>query len=249
MTRSQRSESHTRNWLRLATGLWVGLITIAAVHAQALSTSWDAGLTASDRKDILALARDMKITRPQRVMLDSYNSSDICTIVDVEAPEVVEGNQVRTTIVKMIRPGADPARCQQRARHRRGRWLVPPANAVSVSERVRWRIHDPAGAVDLALFNVPYDDAVAIVRALRRSPMAERCPTWKDVTPQMATSIRNGAPDDKVRTLVPGVMPSRPLPPGTYYVYFEAYGAAAFTRATVGDSDVTLDCQMSGWNN
>lgn len=107
-------------------------------------------------------------------------------------------------------------------------------------------------AVDLALSNVPYDDAVAIVRALRRRPMAERCPTWKDVTPQMATSIQKGyvdrAADDKVRTLLPGIMAPRPLPPGTYHVFFEFYGGWVQTIANVGDSEVNFDCQMSGGN-
>ncbi len=248
MRRSERSEARMRNLLALAACLEVGLIAIAGVHAQAIGPVWDvpALIPATDREDILALARDMGIPQPQRVTLDGYSSSsNICTVVDVEAPDIMNGNEVRTTILKIIRPGNDPVRCQPVALHRRGRWLVTPTGATT--ERRRWRIHDPAGAVDLALLDVPYDDAVAIVRAVRRRSMAERCPAWKNVMPQMVTSIRKTsfdvAPDDKVPALVPGAMASRRLPPGTYHVLFESTGGLASTTATVGDSDVSFDCQ------
>lgn len=240
-----------RNLLALAAGLAVGLLAIAAVHAQPMGPVWDvpAIITATDREDILALAREMGIPQPQRVTLDSYRSN-ICTVVDIEAPDIMNGNEVRTTILKIIRPGNDPVLCQPAALHRRGRWLVTLTGATT--ERRRWRIHDPAGAVDLALFDVPYDDAVAIVRALRRRSMAERCPAWKNVTPQMVTSIRKTFldvdPNDKLPALVPEVMTSRTLPPGTYHVLFESTGGWANTTATLGDSDVSFDCRMSGAN-
>jgi hypothetical protein len=108
---------------------------------------WDAALTfaPADKADILALARAMGIPNPQRVIFDRYYSSETCTQVSVES-DVVDGNQVRTSILRIVRPGNDPVRCQPAALHRRGKWLVTPANATR--ERVRWRIQDPAGTVD-----------------------------------------------------------------------------------------------------
>ena len=68
----------------------------------------------------------------------------------------------------------------------------------------------------------------------------------------MVTSIRKTyfevAPDDRLLALVPGLVISRPLPPGTYHVFFESQGGWVNTRAALGDSDVTFDCQMSGGN-
>ena len=57
-------------------------------------------ITATDREDILALAGEMGIPQPQRVTLNSYRSN-ICTVVDVAAPDIVNGNEVRTTILKI----------------------------------------------------------------------------------------------------------------------------------------------------
>ena len=85
--------------LKFATGLMVGLIAIAPVHSQSTGTVWEVELNASDKQDILALAKDTGISPPHRVKLDAYSSS-VCTIVEVEGPDVVDGNQVRTTIVR-----------------------------------------------------------------------------------------------------------------------------------------------------
>ena len=66
MTRTERIEARMRHLLALATGLGVGLMAIAGVHAQAIGPVWPvwdvpAIITVTDREDILALARDMEI--------------------------------------------------------------------------------------------------------------------------------------------------------------------------------------------
>ena len=114
---------------------------------------------------------------------------------------------------------------------------------------MRWRVESPGGAVDLTLLDVPYEDAVTIVQALKQRSMAERCPAWSNAIPPMPTTIRR-PPDPAsapLLALVPGLGAMKPQPPGVYLMDFAVGGGGAFTTATIAAADVRVECGVTVW--
>jgi len=137
-------------------------------------------LTAVDKKDILTIARRVGILDPQTV---SVPMGSACLLVEVESKPRVVGNRVLSDIVMIrhntgpeCRPSAPARRVQQK-----GNWVAalftgnPTSFTGNPRRRELWRIRDEDWRVDIHLGqDVPYDDAVMVVHAIRQKQLIDR---------------------------------------------------------------------------
>ena len=145
-------------------------------------------LTAVDKKDILTLAQRVGIRDPQLVSVPLRSP---CLLVQVESRPIVEGNRVLSDIVRIRQrtgpqcPPVDPARLQQQGRRvqQQGNW-VAALHTTNPTRRELWRIHDGDWHVDIHLGeDVPYDDAVMVVHAIRQKQLVDRRPPPEPSSP------------------------------------------------------------------
>ena len=153
---------------------------MAALAGQG-ATRWDvpAEVTATDRRDILQLAGQLKIDDPERV--STFNAG--CLAVRVVSRPVVEGNRVLSQWVLIRRAsgtGCPPVASGQPVK-RAGNWLTGAIAAMPIE---RWRVRDGGWHVDVHLGkDVPYGDAEIVVRAIRRRALIDQRGSDKRATP------------------------------------------------------------------
>jgi len=149
----------------------------STVFSQAGVSVWPqgAGLTAADRREVVALAKDMGIDGPLRVN-EFLNVFVGYRFLIVESQSSGSGRERRSTRAQMFRDDWLGFRGEQptgAGPHRVGRWIsVGEAEAVT-----RWRIEDGSWFVDVFLESGDkYDDAELIVMAMRRGTLVNRQP-------------------------------------------------------------------------
>jgi hypothetical protein len=150
-------------------------ILTATLAAQALEVVWSVSfeLTERDKRDILALAADLGLRTPAKVVDDRSS----CRLVSVSSLPVVEGNRVTTTGLSMWpRSGTEcSSAASDPSSYRRGNWIARKFDGVNGSpsfsnprRQVAWRVRDGDWHRDLTLGpDVTYEDAQTIVRAIR----------------------------------------------------------------------------------
>jgi hypothetical protein len=139
-------------------------------------------LTAVDKKDILTIARRVGILDPQTV---SVPLGSPCLLVQVESKPVVVGNRVLSDLVAIRQktgPQCGPVDPVRRVQQK-GNWVAalftgnPTLFTGNPRRRELWRIHDGDWHVDIHLGeDVPYDDAVMVVHAIRQKQLVDRRP-------------------------------------------------------------------------
>ena len=162
-------------WLK-AVGVIGFLCLVTAVGgAQASAVEWKVppDVSARDRRAILEVARRAGIKEPQSVSVPIRSP---CLLVNVESTPTVSGDRVLTTVVGVRQfhgPQCSVMRGDRQV-ERQGNWIafLGPLNP-HIQER--WRIRDDNWHVDITLGdNVPYEDAVAIVSAIRQKKLVDR---------------------------------------------------------------------------
>jgi hypothetical protein len=164
--------------MSVRTVLVCGIVTACLagnMGAQAVRIEWPAELSESDRRDVLALAKQMGIARPAtvdvgRVMIlgDRY--------VSIASAEVADGHELRRSLIYVARLDwheYDDLPAEGRA-VRSGNWFVRgPKN-----ELIKWRIRDGAWSRDIGFVvgesTVTYDSAEKVVLAIRRQTLTNR---------------------------------------------------------------------------
>jgi hypothetical protein len=142
----------------------------------------EAKLTPEDQDAILEIARTGGITRPSTVT-EPVRSR--CPLVSVESSPVVHGNRVLSEVLHVRQfsgPDCNPA-LTERPHHRNGNWLAFLGD-FNPQRRERWRIRDGNWHVDV-LFgpDMPYEDAVSIVRAIRHRHLVDRRSLTNEASP------------------------------------------------------------------
>jgi len=177
--------SKERNESVIARPARTALLTVAclasvaapALIAQRTAVLWQVpgDISPSDRRAILEIGRALGIHEPQTV---SVPMSSTCLLVEIESKPVLLGNQLLSDTVGVRRKNGDG--CQpfglDRRVQERGNW-VAFLGASNPGRRERWRLRDGDWHVDAYLSSdVPYDDAVMIVQAIRREQLVDRRP-------------------------------------------------------------------------
>jgi hypothetical protein len=176
-----------RRWLQTlyVCLVWAGLA--AVIDAQARAVEWFVPTYAgpSDRQAILEIARRAGISDPRSVFVPPDGSQ--CGLLHVESTPAVDGNRVRSSIlgVRYLRRPGCPVHTDGQRVIQRGNW-VAVLGVANPQHRERWRIRDGSWYVDIALGpDVPYEDAVSIVLAIRHQQLVDRRPPGPGVSPEI----------------------------------------------------------------
>ena len=193
--------------------LLCGLLLLASMVAQAAqlqgdSVAWKvpSEITSEDRQAILEVARAAGIPEPAAVSVPIASS---CVFVEVESKPVFVGNRALSKVLAIrqkLAPGCRPFR-NEGDRKQRGNW-VAFLSETNPRQEERWRIRDDEWHVDVRLTDdVPHDDAVMIVQAIRRKELVDRRPPS-----QASAEIRYLDPSriTGISTGIRGVSPSIP---------------------------------------
>jgi hypothetical protein len=134
LLRTRSSEALTKRALKrhaLSIALLVSLTGTVAAQGREIVWNLSVQLTQRDKRDIVALAAELGIPTPSRVV----DSRSPCPLVSVSSQPVVEGNRVTTTVLGM-RPhrGPDCTSASSGANiHRRGNWIAIQFDARDVT--------------------------------------------------------------------------------------------------------------------
>ncbi|HUK35963.1 MAG TPA: hypothetical protein VLV86_18730, partial [Vicinamibacterales bacterium] len=165
----------------------LALVALAGeAGGQTRTIKWPKALSASDRRDVLTLAKQMGIDDPARVALqrvlilgDRYLS--------IESAEVENGHEIswtRAFLARLDWHEYDDWPPEDRSTHV-GRWF-----AKGPAEReTKWRIRDGAWRLDVGFLpdeSIPFEDAERVILAIRGGRLLNRQPerTSSDVTSQ-----------------------------------------------------------------
>ena len=147
----------------------------AEVGAQTSGVNWPTELSESDRRDILALAKQIGIARPEKVDIGRVMILGDRYVV-VASAEVENGHELRRSTVDLARLDwheYDHLPAERRA-VRSGNWFVKGRK----EELVKWRIRDGAWSHDVGFSRdddaVTYDSAEKAVLAIRRQTLTNR---------------------------------------------------------------------------
>jgi hypothetical protein len=184
-------------------------VTVQARQVDTIAWDVDATITAADRDAIIALARQMGISEPRRVSF-SIRLPSRCRFVRVESAVRERGNR-RNWLQLRMRPREWSDCLGKDGITKVGRWSAAQSD---LGERETWRIEDGEWARDLYLGpDLPYPDAVTIVRAIRRRGLVNRLPSNVSFGPlKMTKSIPEIDPDDI------GAITKSQIVPGEYVV-------------------------------
>lgn len=151
--------------------LVVSCFFASVLSAQTTGIKWprDVKISASDKRDIVALAKLMGVHDPASV--DVHLRDDCCRIAAVQGRAVANGPERRWSVALMIRnnwrESAGSAPLGDRLR--KGRWI---ADDSPVQVWAEWRVRDGDWFVDVGRDgdrpSGPYADAELIVHALHR---------------------------------------------------------------------------------
>ena len=153
----------------------------ASVGAQIAAVEWNvpANVGPPDRAAILEIGRRLGIGDPRSVSVPIRSS---CLLVSIESRPVLNGNRVLSSVlgVRQFRgPECRPARADSRF-ERQGNWIAF-LGEFNPRRRELWRIRDGDWHIDITLGpNVPYDDAVSIVHAIRQKQLVDRRPPSRE---------------------------------------------------------------------
>ena len=204
-----------RLWRRSCAACLVWVSFAAILDAQRAAIHWDVPSTVDpgDRRDILDIARRLGITDPR----SAWTIASACRLVYIESTPIVDGDRVRSTLVGVRRlrgPECSSPRGGQRV-VQQGNWIAFLGD-VNPRHREQWRVRDGAWHIDITIgADVPYEDAVSVVIAIRRRELVDRRPPVDGVPspmtyvdPSEIFSIRAD----------PGRPAGRPATPGLYQV-------------------------------
>jgi len=153
----------------------------ASVGAQVAAVEWKvpANVGRQDRAAILEIARRVGISDPRSVSVSIRSS---CILVSIESRPVLDGNRVLSSVLGVRQfkgPECMPVRADARF-EQQGNW-VAFLGAFNPQRRELWRIHDGDWHIDINLgADVPYDDAVSIVHAIRHKQLVDRRPPSRE---------------------------------------------------------------------
>ena len=194
MTRHRRLRSSCAIFLSCA-------LLKPSVGAQVAAVEWKvpAQVSPRDRAAILEIARRVGIGDPQSVSVTIRSS---CLLVSVASRPVLDGNRILSNVLgvrQLSGPECRPVRADSRFEER-GNWIAF-LGAFNPQSRELWRIREVDWYVDISLgADVPYDDAVRIVHAIRHKQLVDRRPP----SPEKSSEIRYVDPG-----AIRGVGPSR----------------------------------------
>ena len=206
---------NTRTWFQRTYVLCLVWASFALIAAAQADVDWNVtrNLGPSDRKAILEIARRAGIGEPRYVSVPVLSS---CALVQVESMRVVEGNRVRSSILgvrQLHGPECPAIRADQRS-IRRGNWIAF-LGTLNPQSRERWRVRDGSWNIDIDLSaDVPYEDAVTIVLAVRRRQLVDARPAALGNSP----SLSYVDPNSITSIQTPHVGLVRPATPGEYTV-------------------------------
>ena len=217
-----------------AAGLvWVSFVAI--VDAQRAAIDWYVPSTVDprDRDAILEVARRVGITDPRSVWTAVPAK---CTSVEVESTPIVDGNRVRSSIVGVRRlrgPECSSARGGRRV-VQQGNWVAFVGD-LNPWHRERWRVRDGTWHIDITMgADVPYEDAVSIVLAIRRRQLVDR----RSPAVGVPSPMRYVDPSE---ILSIHAYPSRPATPGLYGVMTGKKGVGGGDALTIRVQDGTVE--------
>src|SRR5262245_42445457 len=179
------------------------LISSGTTASQADQITWNVPieLLPTDRSAILDLARQAGIDYPETV---SMPVTSPCPLLRVESRPVIEGNRLSTKILSVRQatgPGCQNGRTDLEVQ-RSGNWLAVRFER-NPETKERWRIRDGDWYIDVFFSgNVPYDDARAMVLAIRRRALVDRRTgegadrPMPDIDPNRITRILGGGARD-----------------------------------------------------
>jgi hypothetical protein len=135
-----------------------------------------------DKMAILAIAGAAGIREPRAV---SVPIPSPCQFVQVESSPVLLGDRVLSEILGIRQkngPGCPPVTAH-RGLQQRGNWVAFLSDS-NPRRQQRWRIRDGDWHVDIGLIgDVPYEDAVLIVQAIRRQQLIDQRPPSQSSSP------------------------------------------------------------------
>ena len=206
---------NTRTWFQRSYALCLVWAACASIVAAQPDVDWNItrNLGPSDRKAILEIARRAGIGEPRYVSVPVLSR---CALVQVESVRVVDGNRVRSAILgvrQLHGPECSAIRAGQRS-IRRGNWIAF-LGTLNPHSRERWRIRDGSWNIDIDLgADVPFEDAVTIVLAVRRGQLVDARPA----APGKLSSLSYVDPNSIRGIQTPHLGLVRPATPGEYMV-------------------------------
>ena len=216
------------------------LLRASVINAQSGAIEWivPTYVGASDQRAILEIARSVGIADPHSVWKPAIYSD--CGLLHLESTPVLGGNRVQSSVLairQVRRTGCVPVAAGQRTAQR-GNWVavLGPSNP---QHRERWRIRDGSWQVDIRLGDgVPYEDALAIVLAIRHRQVVDRRPATPGGFQISAV--------DPSQIIYIGFSPDRPPITAQYEVsttILEGLGGGYRLIVTVEDGTVALHQQ------
>lgn len=198
---------------KLCTLLLLTSVVVRAAQSQSDDVVWEVPpeISSEDRRSIVEVARAAGISAPAAVSVPIASS---CVLLEVESKPVVVGNRVLSTVLAIRQkhaPGCRPFRNEGDLKQR-GNW-VAFLSAINPRQEERWRIRDDDWHIDVRLTaDVPYGDAVMIVRAIRLKQLVDRRP------PRRASAEIRYIDPSRISGISTGIRSASPSIPRQYWV-------------------------------